>query len=204
MSEKTISYQIGRLWGSMSSTARIFLCLAVAAVVVGAGAYSDASDRERLRQAEAVKKAQDELAASHRAAAVKARISMCQTNVSVLVEKAKALAASGNAKGAHEAMNACNGSLENKEALALAKKYLNTYSDQVAKNAARQEAAERAKKKKEGVRIGMSRDDALASMWGKPASINTTTTANGTREQWVYGNGNYLYFVNGILTSIQN
>jgi hypothetical protein len=55
-----------------------------------------------------------------------------------------------------------------------------------------------------GVRIGMSADAVLTkSSWGKPASVNRTTTAYGTREQWVYG-GNYLYFTNGILTAIQN
>ena len=58
-------------------------------------------------------------------------------------------------------------------------------------------------KKKEGVGIGMSKNDAIASSWGKPRKINTTINAYGTREQWVY-DGGYLYFNNGILTSIQN
>ena len=56
-----------------------------------------------------------------------------------------------------------------------------------------------------GVRIGMSADAVLAkSSWGKPASVNRTTTAYGTREQWVYKGHNYLYFTNGVLTAIQN
>ena len=56
-----------------------------------------------------------------------------------------------------------------------------------------------------GVRIGMSADAVLTkSSWGKPASVNRTTTAAGTREQWVYGSSNYLYFTNGVLTAIQN
>jgi hypothetical protein len=55
-----------------------------------------------------------------------------------------------------------------------------------------------------GVTIGMTRDEALASSWGKPQSINRTTSATGTIEQWVYGGQNYLYFNNGILTSYQN
>jgi hypothetical protein len=63
---------------------------------------------------------------------------------------------------------------------------------------------EKIKKKKEGVRIGMSQQDVLDSSWGKPTKINTTTRASGVREQWVYGSGNYLYFENGTLTSIQN
>jgi hypothetical protein len=56
-----------------------------------------------------------------------------------------------------------------------------------------------------GARIGMTAEQVLKeTSWGKPRSINRTTTAYGTREQWVYGNSNYLYFTNGVLTSIQN
>lgn len=73
---------------------------------------------------------------------------------------------------------------------------------------AKAEAAERAKeaarRRKEGVHIGMTPEDVLASNWGKPTDINRTTTATGVHEQWVYGNGNYLYFDNGRLTAIQN
>jgi hypothetical protein len=63
-----------------------------------------------------------------------------------------------------------------------------------------------ARRKREGVSIGMSTQDALNSSWGKPDKINSTTRASGTSEQWVYrssGSG-YLYFDNGVLTSIQN
>ncbi len=54
-----------------------------------------------------------------------------------------------------------------------------------------------------GVTIGMTKDDVLLSSWGAPSNINKTVNANGTSEQWVYDNYNYLYFENGILTSIQ-
>lgn len=60
-----------------------------------------------------------------------------------------------------------------------------------------------AKRKKEGVQIGMSQEDVRRSSWGRPNSIHRTTTSNGTHEQWVY-DGNYLYFENGQLTTIQN
>lgn len=55
-----------------------------------------------------------------------------------------------------------------------------------------------------GVAIGMTAAQVLASTWGKPKDINRTTRASGVHEQWVYGNGNYLYFENGVVTSIQN
>jgi hypothetical protein len=54
------------------------------------------------------------------------------------------------------------------------------------------------------VYIGMNAEQAKAA-WGKPYKINETTGTYGTHQQWVmheYGN-TYLYFQNGILTSIQ-
>ena len=51
--------------------------------------------------------------------------------------------------------------------------------------------------------IGMTKKEAENSTWGKPKKINTTVTSYSTHEQGVYGNGRYLYFDDGILTSIQ-
>jgi hypothetical protein len=79
---------------------------------------------------------------------------------------------------------------------------------EVEANRAKQAKAEKAAKAKAarpGVRIGMTQDQVInGSNWGKPQKINRTTTRYGTREQWVYGDGNYLYFEDGVLTSIQN
>ena len=58
-------------------------------------------------------------------------------------------------------------------------------------------------RKSQGVSIGMTTQQVLESSWGEPEGINKTTTKYGTSEQWVYGD-NYLYFEDGILTSIQN
>ena len=76
----------------------------------------------------------------------------------------------------------------------------------IAEAAEKKAAAEIARKARlPGVRIGMTADQVIKeTSWGKPRSINRHTTAYGTREQWVYGYPNYLYFTNGILTSIQN
>lgn len=52
------------------------------------------------------------------------------------------------------------------------------------------------------LRIGMTKEMCRES-WGEPKRVNKTTTAYGVREQWVYSNS-YLYFENGILTTIQN
>ena len=56
------------------------------------------------------------------------------------------------------------------------------------------------------LKIGMSADEAR-KIWGGPRNVNRSTTAAGVREQWVYGYGyknEYLYFVNGVLVTIQD
>jgi hypothetical protein len=65
----------------------------------------------------------------------------------------------------------------------------------------------KASKRKEGVNIGMSKQDVIDSSWGRPNKVNTTTTVYGTHEQWVYGDygqRGFLYFDGDTLTSIQN
>ena len=53
------------------------------------------------------------------------------------------------------------------------------------------------------VRIGMTAEQALAS-WGRPESINDTTTPNGTMSQWVYNDHSaYLYVANGVVVASQ-
>lgn len=54
----------------------------------------------------------------------------------------------------------------------------------------------------QGASVGMTAVRVLSSCWGKPVRVNTTTTARGTHEQWVYGGG-YLYLTDGVVTSIQ-
>jgi hypothetical protein len=49
----------------------------------------------------------------------------------------------------------------------------------------------------------MTQERVLQSSWGRPEHINRSDYSFGTKEQWVYGNGHYLYFENGVLTSIQ-
>lgn len=52
--------------------------------------------------------------------------------------------------------------------------------------------------------IGMTEQEVRNSTWGNPIRINTTTTAYGTSQQWVYSNYKYIYFENGIVTAIQD
>lgn len=53
------------------------------------------------------------------------------------------------------------------------------------------------------VTVGMRTLDARCA-WGAPEDINRTTGAGYTHEQWVYGSGNYLYFDDGVLRTVQN
>ncbi len=53
------------------------------------------------------------------------------------------------------------------------------------------------------VRIGMTSAMCIES-WGRPSDINKTIGAWGVHEQWVYGLSSYLYFEDGVLTTIQN
>ncbi|MGJ1368218.1 hypothetical protein [Sphingobacterium spiritivorum] len=50
--------------------------------------------------------------------------------------------------------------------------------------------------------IGMDRNVVTLSI-GNPKRINTTLSRDLIQEQWVYENGKYLYFTNGILKTIQ-
>lgn len=74
---------------------------------------------------------------------------------------------------------------------------------ELAKQEAAAYAAKLVKWKSAGVRIGMSAERVLLSDWGKPESVRKTTNRYGLSEQWSYGYNHYLYFENGVLTSIQ-
>lgn len=56
------------------------------------------------------------------------------------------------------------------------------------------------------LKIGMTKKQVIA-IWGKPNDINRTVGSWGIHEQWVYsyvGDGCYLYFEDGRLTSWQD
>lgn len=50
--------------------------------------------------------------------------------------------------------------------------------------------------------IGMTKTEVLESIWGTPNKKNIDTYSWGTHEQWVYNHKGYIYFKNGIVTSI--
>lgn len=55
------------------------------------------------------------------------------------------------------------------------------------------------------IAVGMTKDEVLTQTrgyWRYPKSKHVTRTSYGVREQWTYTNGDYLYFENGVVTSI--
>lgn len=68
---------------------------------------------------------------------------------------------------------------------------------------ARAKAADAKLRKSQGVSIGMTYEEVLASSWGRPTRVNKTTRATSETQQWVY-DGGYLYFENGLLRTIQH
>lgn len=52
------------------------------------------------------------------------------------------------------------------------------------------------------IQIGFTEAQVTAA-WGRPERKNVTTHANHVSEQWVYGSGNYVYFDEGIMTTVQ-
>ncbi len=91
--------------------------------------------------------------------------------------------------------------------------YLMSYRDNVyspAKNATlsaekekkdEQDRVDRALSKKKP-QIGMSAEEVKKTKWGYPDKINKDTYVWGTTEQWVYSGEGYVYFENGVVTSI--
>ncbi len=54
-----------------------------------------------------------------------------------------------------------------------------------------------------GIILGMTREMVIAS-WGEPQDVHRTAGSWGIHEQWIYGNNQYVYFENDILTSWQD
>lgn len=125
--------------------------------------------------------------------------SQCKAKMAATLDVMRAAMKKGEPDTALVAINGCQQFLAAGEPATL-------YASVVAAARKKQEKemiADKARRKKEGVSVGMSQEDVLMSSWGKPEHINVTTTASRRREQWVYGSGSYLYFEDGVLTSMQ-
>lgn len=203
------AYNAGKL-ASRIGAPKLFLagCVAVVVVLVvisnspdgrspGVAAVpvsTTTEERERQQQAEA-------------AEALRVRTEQCTSGIDAVFETVRKDLQLDDPRMADARLSRCDGIANGKVFLALKRSTATALKAQNEKRKAeelRVVKAEKARKKSEGVRVGMSQAEVLESSWGRPEKINTTTTRRGDREQWVYGIGNYLYFENGILTTIQN
>lgn len=198
-----VAYKAGKMVGRHPWVWFFGIAFVLSALVVSARIKS--ADENRLiaeQKAENQHKRDQEVVAREKAH--EALIAKCTTGISDLVNAAKAAMKNGYPAQASVLMKPCDGLMTDAPAKLIYVRAKEAESARLEKLQATLIRQEKAKKKSEGVSLGMSAQDALDSSWGRPEKVNRTTNSSGVREQWVYGSGSYLYFTNGVLTSIQN
>jgi hypothetical protein len=155
-------------------------------VVQGSHEREQADERQRVAATKAAMAAAE-------ARKKEARAAYCREALTgVLLERARVALKAGSPELAVSTIDECQSELRPGPATELR-----------ARAAVAAERADLVKRKREGVRIGMTQEDVLKSSWGRPRRVNRTTTARGVDEQWVY-EGGYLYFSDGILRTVQH
>lgn len=193
----SISYKVGR-WASKNMTVLLVVGALAFAIVVVAKDISTSNTAPPTSQT-------NHAPAAPKKTATNPLDKMCGEELESRTNQAKDALKHHDLDHAWELMEPCNMRLQpGTDAFATYIKITNEFTKQTEKRRAEDEKKDLAERKKHGVTIGMTEYDVLHSNWGKPTSINRTTNAYGVREQWVYGGGNYLYFKDGVLTSIQN
>ncbi len=51
--------------------------------------------------------------------------------------------------------------------------------------------------------VGMKAAQVEATCWGKPEHINRKESSHGIHEQYIYGDGRFVYLHNGVVTEVQ-
>lgn len=85
--------------------------------------------------------------------------------------------------------------------------YLPIMEDEYKQEKADREAKQEEKKREEELKksipkVGMTSAEVKKTKWGEPDKINKDTYSWGTSEQWVYNGRGYVYFKNGVVTSV--
>lgn len=101
---------------------------------------------------------------------------------------------------------------QNRESIAASKASIAKSQAGLAKLRAARQSKYLARRERTGLVIGMTSDEASSlDAWGYPDDVNVTETAKVRREQWAYQvdvdneyERIYLYFSNGVLTTIQD
>ena len=207
------SYKFGRVLGGMSAQAKLggaLVALATGAVIAlgGRSAYEqgEAEHQQSVAASAAAAKAHQEELRSKQAAARLKMKEDCQKDEPALLARAKASIASGHPEAQLMALRHCADVNSGSEPVQkMLERSVAAQEKMIAVAAARERAADDARRRKEGVSIGMTREEVLKSNWGRPEHINRTSTATMESEQWVYPDGaGYLYFEHGVLTAVQH
>lgn len=209
---------VGYFFGKVAAKHPLPFWGAVVGIPVAWGAislYQSTEEQARTRQAsEKRKNEQAERLAEMKSSMERDISSRCIDNAEATLAKAKKALTEKRFDDALSLVTGCDKAKASPEILAALQDARTGVQARTAKEAAEKQAkavadAKKARaeelriKKTQGVSVGMTKDDVLASSWGRPNKVNRTTTADTIREQWVY-DGGYLYFRDGILTTIQN
>ena len=206
--EKGVGFWIGHFIGRHPGKAALCMLGMLAAASAGLSYSRYVADRdvEALKQQSMAAAVIQREAEARRVVELKRR---CTEDLKSVIDQAKSALAAGSPNAAAGYIDACDPYVDagGAKALATVSAAIKARAGRIAAawqaERAAVEKADLAKRRKEGVSVGMSREEVLQSSWGKPRSINRTTRASGTDEQWVYGGG-YLYFTDGVLRAIQH
>ncbi len=193
----------------------LWVAIALAGLVYGVPMFLQAKNEKAIAEArQIVERDRIALAKTQRQEAETALALRCNAGFPQLAASSAALVQSGKAQAALALIGPCATSTQDTQKIAfieatkaaadierLAREKRETALRELTAKAV--DKADKARRKREGVSIGMTQDEVVASSWGKPRKVNRTTRANSIREQWVY-DGGYLYFQDGILTTVQN
>lgn len=196
---KTTWYRFGRFMGQ--SPKLLVLCAALGLSVASAVVWR-ANETSVSPTSLSVPKLTAEQLARAQAAAAEAQQAKCVAELPAAEKLAAKHLKQGDPSAAEDALRDCD------KHLSAAQRQLQTQAAQARvkqwqDSIAKQEKNRLAAAKQQGVSIGMSTQQVMDSNWGRPRKVNTTTTANTVRQQWVY-DGGYLYFEDGVLRSIQD
>lgn len=210
MEQQSRAYKLGRLVSEGPVAAVVVVAALIGATWGLMQLVQNAYERDKVEKQQA-DKARLLAESIKRTEAAAAAARKCVADQNDLFAKVKKLLASGDVSAANAAFNACRAHLKTEDATNLAKQVDAAVTArnkrlqmEESARAAKLLAEEKARKRREGVSIGMTEQEVLDSSWGKPKRIRSTTTASGTDQQWIYDGGNYLYFSNGKLRAVQN
>lgn len=201
------AYKIGRLIGSNPKLQILLIFFAIVVFITNCSGDENPKVSKSREADNQVHVAKNEDFSAQRQAE---RLAICTDGIDKLKQDAAEFMKKGSPGSAVFILGACEGLMTDSQAKALlaeAKARVEAEERKLQKEQAvkqaKLDAAEKARKKREGVSLGMTMQDVLDSSWGKPRQVIRTQSPFVTTEVWIYSGGT-LAFNNGVLTVIQN